>query len=284
MSDSPHWHHCHPVRITSASLEAVRDHVQGKKVLIVTTPGFVRRGVVDRLKDILAPHRVSVWDGVRPNPDVQDLDRAADTLRHHHIDNVIGLGGGSAVDAAKVLATTLPNATSPTLSQIFREPCAVTWGARLPLIAIPTTSGTGAEVTPFATVWDHERHAKYSLTGDFMYPDLALLDASLTLTLGTEDTLYPALDAISHALESLWNRNRTPITTLYAYSALERSTVALPIALSDPANWSARSDLQNASLFAGLAISHTRTAIAHAISYPLTTHFGVPHGLACKVL
>jgi phosphonate metabolism-associated iron-containing alcohol dehydrogenase len=280
VSDTPSWSHHNPVRIVCAPLDTLAQHVTAQHVLLVTTPGFVKRGVVQRVKDILAPRQVTVWDGVKPNPDLQDLDAATASLRALDIGCVLGLGGGSALDAAKVLATTIPSPTQPTLAQVFRDKVATQWAPRLPLVAIPTTSGTGAEVTPFATVWDHEQHKKHSLTGDFVFPDVALLDASLTLTLGEEDTLYPALDAISHALESLWNKNCTPVSRAFAFQALALSNAALPSVMKEPHILKGRQDLQTASVLAGVAISHTRTAIAHSISYPLTSHFGIPHGLA----
>jgi phosphonate metabolism-associated iron-containing alcohol dehydrogenase len=282
VSDSPNWSHHNPVRIVCAPLETLSHHVAAQHVLLVTTPGFVKRGVAQQVKDVLAPQLVTVWDGVKPNPDLRDLDTATQSLRTLGIDCVVGLGGGSALDAAKVLATTIPSPAEPTLQQVFRGKAEATWNPRLPLVAIPTTSGTGAEVTPFATVWDHEEHQKHSLAGDFVYPDVALLDATLTLTLSEEDTLYPALDAISHAVESLWNKNCTPVSRAYAFQALAFSSEALPQVMVKPQNLKARQDLQNASVLAGLAISQTRTAIAHSISYPLTSHFGVPHGLACS--
>ena len=282
MTDSPTWSHQNPVRIVCAPLETLAQHVNAHHVLLVTTPGFVKRGVVQRVTDALAAHQVTVWDGVKPNPDLQDLDAATATLRALDIGGVVGLGGGSALDAAKVLATTIASAAEPTLREVFRNKAVTDWAPRLPLVAIPTTSGTGAEVTPFATVWDHAEQKKHSLTGDFVYPDVALLDATLTLTLGEEDTLYPALDAISHALESLWNKNGTPVSRALAFQALALSKEALPTAIGNPNNLEARQKLQIASTLAGMAISQTKTAIAHAISYPLTSIYGVPHGLACS--
>lgn len=234
------------------------------------------------MKEILDSHQVTVWDRVKANPDLQDLDSATASLRSMDIGCVVGLGGGSALDSAKVLATTIPSPTKVTLCEVFRNQAGTEWAPRLPLVAIPTTSGTGAEVTPFATVWDHDEHKKHSLAGDFVYPDVALLDATLALTLGEEDTLYPALDAISHALESLWNKNCTPVSRAFAFQALALSKDALPLVMKEPSNLKVRRDMQNASVLSGLAISQTRTAVAHAISYSLTAHCGVPHGLACS--
>lgn len=282
MSDSPNWSHHNPVRIISAPLVELAQHVKASHVLLVTTPGFVRRGVVKQISEILEDCQVSVWDGVKTNPDLQDLDTATETLRGLGVGCVIGLGGGSALDTAKVLATTIASPAVPTLAAVFREKAPAQWSRRLPLIAIPTTSGTGSEVTPFATVWDHLKRNKYSLTGDFVFPDIALLDVNLTLTLDDENTLYPALDAISHALESLWNRNCTPVSRAYAFKALELASSALPLVLNHPENKKQRQYLQTASVLAGLAISQTRTAIAHAISYSLTLDHNIPHGLACS--
>jgi alcohol dehydrogenase len=276
------WSHHNPVRLECAPLERLAQHVQAKHVLLVTTPGFVCRGLAQHVRELLAPCQVTVWDGVKPNPDLQDLDAATSTLKPLGIECIVGLGGGSALDAAKVLATTLLAPASPSLCDVFRFGVEAPWVSRLPLVLVPTTSGTGSEVTPFATVWDHSEHKKHSLTGRFIFPDLALLDAQLTLSLSEDNTLYPALDAISHALESLWNKNCTPISRAFAFQALSLSNQALPVVLNDPQAIQARQNLQAASVLAGIAISQTRTAIAHSISYPLTSHYGIPHGLACS--
>ncbi len=276
------WSHFNPVRIACEPLESLANYAQGDHILLVTTPGFIKRGVVDQVKKILGTQKVSVWDGVKPNPDLSDLDDATDQLKTLKPDCIIGLGGGSALDAAKVLATTLSGAEGPTLIEVLRHSMVSTWKKRLPLIAIPTTAGTGSEVTPFATIWDHEEKKKYSLEGDYVFPDVALLDASLTFTLGRDDSLFPALDTVSHALESIWNINKTPISAGHAYHSMRLICNALPKILELPYSLSLRRDLQSASILSGLAISQTKTAIAHALSYPLTLYYGVPHGLACS--
>lgn len=254
-------------------------------ILIVTTPGFVKRRVDQHLRSLLSPRRITLWDRVKPNPSLEDLEGAICELGKLDIDCVIGLGGGSSIDSAKILANTISGDMVTSLSQIVRDKTLVNWGPkRLQLIAIPTTAGTGSEVTPFATVWDYAQKKKYSIAGNFMYPNIALLDPYLTLTLNSANTLYPALDAISHALESLWNKNKTPISRNLAFTALNQMNTALPEVLNNPENIKARSEMMVASTCAGLAISQTRTAIAHAISYPLTIDFNIPHGLACSFI
>lgn len=280
----PAWSHFNPVSIHagSGSLSTLPAHARDGALLLVTTAGFTRRGLTARVLNLLGAARVTVYDQVTPNPELDDLEAATTQFRDLGITQIIALGGGSVLDAAKVLAVTLPSEEDKPLTLTLREGRPQQWQKKLPLIAIPTTSGTGAEVTPFATVWDKTTHKKHSVTGDLIYPDLALLDPELTLTLPYEETLYTGLDAISHALESLWNKNRTPVSEVWAFQALTLANDALPKVLATPNDAAARENMQQASVLAGLAISQTRTAIAHSISYPLTSHFGVPHGLACS--
>lgn len=279
------WSHAHPVRVTAGigALDRLPSLVpeQGM-LLLVTSAGFTRRGVTQRLVEQLGASRVVVYDEVTPNPELDSLDQAAVRLRQAQPVGIVALGGGSVMDAAKVLAVTLPSPLVQPLTEVFRHGSQPKWPQRLPVVAIPTTSGTGAEVTPFATVWDQPTRAKHSLAGEYMYPAHALLDPELTLTLPHDETLFPGLDAISHALESLWNRHRTPVSAALSLQALSMAVEALPLVLEQPRNLKARARMQQASLLAGLAISHTRTAVAHSVSYPLTSHFGVPHGLACS--
>lgn len=276
------WRHFNPVRVVSSHLGELGTLVSGRRILLVTTPGFVRRGVSERIRQAVDTAEIFVWDGVKPNPDLTDLDLAAGQLRSKGIEEVVGLGGGSAIDAAKVLAAALASSHEFSLDALFRQGRSFPARESLPLVAIPTTAGTGSEVTPFATVWDHQKGKKYSLADESVYPQAALLDAELTLSFDRDITLYPALDAISHALESLWNKNCTTVSKAFALQALSLATQALPAVLSEPGTIAGRRTLQEASMLAGLAISQTRTAIAHAISYPLTLRFGMPHGLACS--
>lgn len=208
LNEQPSWSHHNPVKITRGSVDSIGKIVYGDNILLVTSPGFTQRGVVDRLTTALRDRSLSLFDSVRPNPDLKELSDVADSLGKKRFNCVIGLGGGSAIDTAKVLAAYLPNLSLP-LEDIIQSKSRQLKNASIPLLAIPTTSGTGSEVTPFATVWDHSNNKKHSLAGDFVFPKHAFLDAQLTLSLNEQDTLYPALDSISHALESIWNKNRT---------------------------------------------------------------------------
>ncbi|MGX3010351.1 phosphonoacetaldehyde reductase [Helicobacter sp. 23-1044] len=152
----------------------------------------------------------------------------------------------------------------------------------IPIYAIPTTSGTSSELTHWATIWDNDAFIKHSLSDEILYPKEAIYDPHLTLSLPRKTTIHTALDALSHSFESIWNNNANPISTHYALNAIEiilrdlvdlsRNLDSLPL----------RTNIMQASIYAGLAFSNTQTALAHALSYPLTMRFGTPHGLACS--
>jgi alcohol dehydrogenase class IV len=152
-----------------------------------------------------------------------------------------------------------------------------------PIIAIPTTAGTGSEVTMWGTVWDFDEKKKFSISHPSLYAEKALLDSQLTASLPEKDTIYGALDALSHAMEAIWNTNHNPISDSFALKAIELVMEYLPQVKDDPGNRDFRDFLLQASLQAGLAFSNTKTALAHSISYPLTAFLGLPHGLACAL-
>jgi alcohol dehydrogenase class IV len=156
---------------------------------------------------------------------------------------------------------------------------------RHPLWLVPTTSGTGSEVTRWATVWDTDAavHAKLSWAPANGFAERAFVDPVLTTSCPPRITRDCALDTLAHALESIWNSQANAATAALAVQAARLVISALPTALDQPHDQTARSDLSRASLLAGLAMSQTQTALAHALSYELTLHEGVPHGEACAV-
>ena len=224
-----------------------------------------------------------IWmDSVETNPDLNRLQDLINDLQDLHLDCVLAFGGGSAIDSAKAFSLALsPPACHHSLRELLGVVASLPMGTALPLYAIPTTAGTGSEVTPYATVWDHSERRKLSLAGPAVYPQTALVDSELSDNVPYEITLNTGLDAINQAAESIWNRNMTPMSEMLAHKALKKGMVALPRLLSDLNNPNLRDTMAGVSLIAGLAISQTRTSLCHAISYPLTAHFGIPQGLAC---
>ena len=196
------------------------------------------------------------------------------------IEVIVALGGGSVIDAAKVLAAA--DGSFDRVRTYLETGKGADRLGRTPIIAVPTTAGTGSEVTSWATVWDTEAKKKYSLAGEQFYPTTALVDPTLTLGLPRAVTVSTGLDALSHALESIWNVHANPVSTSLAEVAACEVLDTLPALAADLGNAELRSRLARASLFAGLAFSNTRTALAHALSYHLTLHHGVPHGIACS--
>lgn len=135
----------------------------------------------------------------------------------------------------------------------------------------------------WATIWDMDEKKKYSISHSSLYPKKAILDPKLTLTLPEEGTIYSGLDALSHAMEAIWNKNHNPVSDIFALKAISFVHDYLPELRKDLTNLDLRTCLFRASLFAGLAFSNTKTALAHSISYPLTAYFGLSHGLACSL-
>lgn len=276
-----------PVRIHfgSVGLPELPGLLGSRRATLITTPGMERRGVVESVEHACAPRSIRVFTGVQPNPTIASITSAAERILDSAPEVLIAVGGGSTLDTAKGVAaiaspgcfernwfpghlrekTPFPEAFSP-----------------LPVIAIPTTAGTGSEVTMWGTVWDEMNGSKHSISHPRLFPEMALLVPALTLTSPPELTLFSALDTISHCMESIWNRGATPISDVFAVAGLTKSFSALDRALENPADFEARRTLQEAALLGGLAISSNATALAHSMSYPLTSHCGMPHGLACS--
>lgn len=255
------------------------NRLPGGRYLVVCSARGHRQIAADPILGRLAADTEIHWcDDIASHPTLSHLEDTARALRETPFDAVIAFGGGSVIDSAKVL--NLAAASGQAVEHLLSG--GPPTGGRLPpLFAIPTTAGTGSEVTPFATVWDRAQRCKRSLEADAAYPAVAIVDPALTDHLPVAATRDTGLDAINQALESVWNRNATPITRALAAQALRSGLAALPRLLDHPADTEARDRMAECSLLAGLCISQTRTALCHAISYPLTAHFGVPHGLAC---
>jgi alcohol dehydrogenase len=278
------WVQFNPVRVVAGPgcSSQLDRYLPDAPILLLTSAGMARRGTLARLRAQASPARHWTMEFVAPNADLDTLDTQADALRGRGLGAIVALGGGSVMDAAKALSVLLPQPVPRRLHQALRLQVPLDYGAALPVICLPTTAGTGAEVTPFATIWDGALRQKHSLADEALYARAAMLDPELTLALPWQETLHSALDATSHALETLWNRGATPVGGALALQALRGVVAGLPRVQARPDDLDARARLQEASLLAGLAISQSRTALAHSMSYPLTAHFGVPHGLACS--
>ena len=270
-----------PVKIIFDRLSKLSSLTQNASVLLITSKGSIERGKSEDIKKLISPSEFNVWSDVSPNPTISELEFSLSSLKDHIPEVIIAFGGGSVIDSAKVIksafcrkALTIESLVNGTENNEAYDD--------IELIAIPTTAGTGSEVTPFATIWDDKNNSKLSLHGTQVFPTFALIDGQQCLSLDKNNTLYTALDSISHCLESLWNKNSNENSRFFAFSSLELSSSNLSEVLNHPKDVRARDNISRASTLSGLAISSTKTAVAHSISYPLTSIYGVPHGLACS--
>lgn len=205
---------------------------------------------------------------------------------------IVAVGGGSVIDLAKVMSLARSQVD---FEDIFTERIAagkhIDRLSHVPVVAVPTTAGTGSEVTPWAAVWDTQSKKKWSVQGRSLWPERAILDPSLSASCPREVTRNSALDALSHSFEAIWNVNHNPVSDVLAVAAAKGVLRHLPTVIAqDPRDGGddekalllARTGLSVASLRAGLAFSNTETALAHAISYRITIEQGVKHGAACS--
>lgn len=281
MNRSPKWHYgpFPRVYVGPVDIKEIKQIVEHRKVLILTSKSFLNSETLNKILTTVTFLKSQV-ELVSPNPTWIDINRHKSKLGDFMPDVILALGGGSALDTAKILSIAMhieSQLSDPgTRSQLTFETRTV------PLILIPTTAGTGAEITPFATIWTEDGSGKTSIETAEMIPDFIFLDATLLSTLSPEQLLYPGLDAVSHAVETLWNKYQTPVSSRWAKQSLELSIKCLPSILAGNRSTETLTDMLLASNMAGIAISDSHTAIAHSISYPITSKYGVPHGLACS--
>lgn len=251
---------------------------------VVASPGAVRRL---RLKDILPP---GCWyiTSFSSNPTVDELLECLAALGQGPVKRLICVGGGSAIDMGKALCALsgirgdIPRDYERLCRMIAEREYA---GAEknMDLIAVPTTAGTGADVTQWATVWDMRGMRKLSVDRPDLAPDLSLIIPAFTVDMPPGLTLSTGLDALTQAMESFWAKARNPLSQALALEAVGYIREYLPLALKEPQNVAYRGGMCVGALLSALAFSKTRTTACHSISYPLTMYHGVPHGFAVAV-
>jgi len=271
--------------IGQGAIQKLKDVTQGKAVFLVCFPEAASLGLLSKIQGLLGNQLVGILDQISPNPDVSSLQTQYDRFWETYgnkVDFILAVGGGSVIDTAKALMVATPQRKFSQLVSYLSDGKDFPVDHFKPLIAVPTTAGTGSEVTPWATIWDQEAGKKYSLHLDETWPSWAIIDPELMLTLPRSVTLQSGLDALSHALEAIWNRNSNPISDVFAISAAKDILECLPRLLESLDNVDHRLVIARAALKAGYAFSNTKTALAHSISYEMTLKYGLPHGIACS--
>lgn len=277
------WTYRNPVNTNfgCGQFSKLPEFIAGRRYALVTYPDAPVKELAGKLEAMAGPPVFAIND-VSPNPDYELLQAQSARFSEagEDIEVVVALGGGSVIDSAKVFAAAGDDWDR--VAHFLETKVGADSLSFLPIIAVPTTAGTGSEVTCWATLWDETLNKKYSLAHPRLYPETALVDPTLMLGKPHGLTLATGLDSLSHSLESIWNVNANPISARLAVAASKLILAVLPELLRDLDNLDLRSAMAEASLLAGLAFSNTKTAIAHNISYPITLRWGVQHGIACS--
>lgn len=254
----------------------------GGKVLVATDPGIVRIGLADRLEGLLSAGGIDFvrFDAVEPDPSIQTALAAAELAKKENVQAVIGLGGGSALDIAKVAAVLAGN--DGPVSGYFGIDLIPRPG--LPTILVPTTAGTGSEVTPIAILSDHEEKLKKGIVSPHLFPKTALLDPELTLGLPPQVTAATGMDALIHAVEAYTSKNASSLTDTLAEKAIRLIGDNIRVAYANGSNLAARAAMLEGSLLAGMAFANAGVTAVHAFAYPIGAEFHIPHGVANSIM
>ena len=255
--------------------------IKKKEVLIVCSKRAKKEIIIDEKLNFIKNNKVFWVDDVLPNPTLDYLEKKNKFFKKRKFDYIVAIGGGSVIDSAKVLALLFSFLKKNTVKNIITNISKLKINNLCKLVALPTTSGTGSEVTPYATIWDKKNKKKLSINHKNLLPSVAIVDPTLTFNLPKEVTINTSLDSLNQAFESIWNKNADNGTLIYAFKSIKLSLSALAKINNIINDKKSRLELAKASLYAGICISQTKTSICHSISYPLTANFGIPHGLAC---
>jgi len=267
------------------SLKVVPEKVRelGKEhVFVVTDKGVKAAGILEKVLKVLEEEKfkVSVYDAIEGEPTTDLVEQVTEEVKKSGAQVVLGVGGGSALDTAKAAAAMVTNEGKifdyAGIGKIKNQP--------LPIIAVPTTAGTGSEATMWAVITDKATKIKTGIGSFMLMPTYAILDPELTLTMPPRVTAASGMDALTHAVESYICTATQPISEALAIQAIKLIARSLRKAVANGRNLKAREEMLYASTIAALAFNVTRLGIAHALASPLGAHFSVPHGIANAIL
>lgn len=265
-----------------ARLSDIVRELGGTRALLVTDAGLREAGHCDRAARMLRADgvQVFVFDSVTPNPTTEDVDRCVEFARPHDVDFIVGLGGGSSLDCGKGANFLLTNGGR---MQDYRG-VGKAHSSMLPMVAVPTTAGTGSEAQSFAVIADPVTHMKMPCGDPKAACRAAILDPELTVTMPHAVSTVTGIDAMTHAIESFVTRNHNPVSQMFARQAWVLLSGAFAEVLDNPENLEARGRMQLGAHFAGSAIENSMLGAAHALANPLTAHFDTVHGVAVGLL
>jgi len=271
------------IRFGWGSFQEIRqivDELKGKRIFLVTGRNFAKKySLLDKLSNYLKGLTLVVFAEIEENPSIETVDRGAEQCRKSQCDLIISLGGGSGLDAGKAIAMLQRNPGS-IREYLDQERACQTKG--LPIITIPTTSGTGSEVTPFSVITHKAKKAKPAIAPPQNFPDFALVDPELTMSMPFEVAVSTGLDALCQAVEGFWSTQANPVTRSLAFQAIQ-------LAMENLESACLRKDQESvvnmalASHLTGIEMSNVGNTSIHPLSYPITLDYGVAHGFACAI-
>lgn len=252
-----------------------------KKVLFVYDKGLKDVGIADVIADNLknAGIEIVIFDKVLPDPPDYMVEEGAELARNENIDGIVAVGGGSSIDTAKGINVLINN--EPPIMQYFGAGKKLKSG--IPMVFIPTTSGTGSEVTNMCVISCVSLGKKDSVVSPVCVASLAIIDPDLTIGLPPKMTAATGVDALAHAAESITGSQANPVSDALARDAMKTIAKWLPIAYSDGSNVEAREHMILASTFAGMAFTNALVHLGHGIGHTLGAHFHIPHGIGCAI-
>lgn len=273
------------IEFGNGSISTLSDHVKalnGTKALVVGDPGVVKAGVVDRITAPLDQMSLSylVFSEIEADPAIESVVKGTMLAKEEGCDIIIGVGGGSSLDTAKAISIMMKN--DGHIRDYVGIGVVPKKGA--PLIAVPTTAGTGSELTIFSVLSDKQNKIKLSVGSVYNCPDVALCDPELTVTLPPHITASTGMDALTHALESYVNKVTQPISEGMSIQSMTMISDNLRTAVAQGDNLHARYQMLLASSIAAMAFNSTRLGLAHALAIPLGAHFKIPHGVVNAIL
>jgi len=256
--------------------------LKASKALIVTGKNLAKMGVANPIHDMLksAEIEAEIFDEVMPDPTVKIVEKGTEIVKNGNFDVIIGLGGGSNIDAAKAMSVMANNPGSIcdyAGTDMFQNP-------PMPIIAIPTTAGTGSEVSYSSVITDTDRNFKFVVWSSLLAPRVAILDPQMPATAPTIVRIAAGMDALTHAIESYLSKNANAYSETLALSAIKLIEENLRQSIADAHNATAMSNMQIAANMAGMAFTTTRLGVVHALALPPSALFHVPHGLANAIL
>lgn len=278
------WWYKQPViiqfgRNSISHLPEIIEEIKARKVMIVSGK-HVDASVIQQMRKWFPEQIKGVFTNISPNPDVEQVDECAQLMRDFNIDGVIAIGGGSVLDLAKAAACV---AVTDSSIREYHGTMKLLPTNGIPLVAIPTTAGTGSEVTSVSVLTDRKNGKKMPIGANGLYPKYAIVDWELTKTMPAYVTACTGIDVLCHAVEAFWSTGHQPITDALAVDAIKNVFKYLPVAFKNGDDDIAREKMCEASLLAGLAFGIPKTTGSHACSFPLTNLYHIPHGEACAL-